>query len=438
MGMDKFSAALLQFLILFPAVASCYLTVKNRMKYSLVKTAVLCMAVILSYAFAGALISTLFSIDGNVLLLLFPVPFFFLYRRTVDVDLSCALSVYTGVCAIETFPVQFGYAFDAVLHPLSGAAALSTEASLFRFGLSLLMLAVFFYPATRHFQIAVHRLDFPTFWYSTVPLFLVFCMLNILAVPRSYSTLQAGRMRWIFPVFEAGMFAVLVAIYVFFYRTVIVILERSELKERTRLLEMQARRYQALQDHMRQTARMRHDFRHSVCLLASLAEKGDMDSVRAHLAEYEISLAEHTSVDYCENAALNALFGYYHEMADTAGIRTDWHIELPKPLPFLESDMAALFGNLMENAVAGCCTVSEKVRYFCLTTEVRHENRLYIVSTNSFDGKVKRGREGYLSTKRGGRGVGLASIAAVSEKYGGSAKASNSDTEFFVDVVLKI
>ena len=31
-----------------------------------------------------------------------------------------------------------------------------------------------------------------------------------------------------------------------------------------------------------------------------------------------------------------------------------------------------------------------------------------------------------------------AAIAAAAEKYGGSAQASNSGTEFYVDVVLKI
>lgn len=63
---------------------------------------------------------------------------------------------------------------------------------------------------------------------------------------------------------------------------------------------------------------------------------------------------------------------------------------------------------------------------------------LYVVSINSFDGKVKKGKDRYRSTKYGGTGIGLASISTVSEKYGGSVKASNSDTEFFVDMALNI
>lgn len=438
MDTRKFLSALLQFFILLPGAASCYLPAKNRMKASPAKTAALWIAVIVPYSVGAAALSTLFSIEVNAVLLLSLVLFFFLYRPTVDLDLSCALAIYVGVCAVETFPAQLAYAFDAWLHPSSGAAELSLEAALLRLGLSALLFAAFFYPATRHFPQAVDGLNFSRLWYSTVALSSVFLLLNLFAVPKSYNTLHAGRMQWIFPIFEAGTFAMLLAVYILFYWGVSVILEHARLQERTQLLEIQAHQYRTLQEHMRQTARLRHDFRHSVRLIASLAEKGDMDSIRAHLAEYEISLTKNTSACYCANNALNALFGYYHDLTAAAHIRTDWHIALPDPLPFPELDMAALFGNLMENAIAGCRTVPEELRYFCLTTEILHENRLYIVSTNSFDGQVRMGRDGYRSTRHGGSGIGLASISAVSDKYGGSAKISNSDSEFFVDIELKI
>ncbi len=60
------------------------------------------------------------------------------------------------------------------------------------------------------------------------------------------------------------------------------------------------------------------------------------------------------------------------------------------------------------------------------------------MTTNSFDGRVRKGKNGYYSTRHNGRGIGLMSIAAVAEKYGGSARFSNSGTEFFVDVVMKV
>ena len=438
MNTDKFISTLLQLLILLPGAASCYLPIKSRIKYSLAKTAALCLAVILPYSVAATFFCTLFSIDVNIVLFPSLVLFFFLYRRTVTLDLSCSLAIYVGVCAIETFPAQFAYSFDAWLHPSSGAANFSPEAALFQLGLSFLLFLSFIYPATQHFQWTVDRLNFPKIWYSTVALSSIFLILNIISVPLSYSTLYAGRMLWLFPLFEAVAFAALVVIYILFYRSAATILTHADMEKRTRLLEMQSHQYHTLQEHMRQTARLRHDFRHSVRLLATLAEKGDIDSILAHLTEYEISLTENSPINYCTNSALNALFGYYHEMAASAGIRTEWHIELPEPLPFSEPDMAALFGNILENAITGCQTLPEALRYFYLTTEIRNNNRLYVVSTNSFDGKVRKKADEYCSTNHNRNGIGLASISAVSEKYGGSAKFSNSNNEFFVDVALKI
>ncbi len=101
--------------------------------------------------------------------------------------------------------------------------------------------------------------------------------------------------------------------------------------------------------------------------------------------------------------------------------------------------MAALFGNIMENAIYACAALPEGQRYFSLTSEIRHGNSLYIVSTNSFDGKVLKSADGnYRSTKHGGQGTGLSSIAAAAEKYGGSSRFGSSGSEFYTDVVLKV
>ena len=135
-----------------------------------------------------------------------------------------------------------------------------------------------------------------------------------------------------------------------------VILEHAELKERTQLLEMQARQYRTLQEHMRQTARLRHDFRHSVRLLSSLAERGHRQHPDTSCGIRGQPCGKRT-LNYCASAALNALFSHYHEIAVSSGIETDWHIELPELSPANELDIVSLFGNLIENAIDGCLTV---------------------------------------------------------------------------------
>lgn len=436
--MTRLLSALPQFFILLPSAASCYYTMKNQMRHTKLKTTLLVMAVLLPYSFLGSCLCAILQVNVNTILLPSLILFFFLYHHTVTATLPKCLAVYVGVCAVQSFPAQFAYSFDAYLHPTSGAANFSVEAAFFQLGLSCLVASVFALPACRYFYRVIDCLDVPKIWYSTVALSSIFLIMNVVGIPKSYSTLHVGRISYLFPLLEIGALAVLTAIYLLFYRGTTVILEHATLKERTHLLEMQSRQYRALQEHIRQTARLRHDFRHSVRLLASLAEKNDISSIRAHLAGFESILAEDTPINYCANAALNALFGYYHEMAVSAGIDTDWHIELPESLPITELDMVSIFGNLMENAIDGCRTVTEDKRYFCLTAQIRHGNKLYIVSTNNFDGRVRKNRDGYRSTKHSGNGTGLPAIATAAEKYGGSTQISNNETEFFVDVVLKI
>lgn len=427
---------LLQFLILVPGALSCYLPVKNLMRFSEGKTLALCSSAAAIFSFAAASAVTVFDIEPNAIGMPILAVSFFLYRRTVRLDLPRSLAIYVGVCAIETFPVHFGTIVD--MYFKREAEGMTLQGCFALLGFSCLMLAAFVLPARKRFSRAVEELDMPKLWYSVTVISAVFLVFNTLASPASYDVVRDSRLRFLFPMLEACLLALLITVYVLFYGIVISNIERERLERRTQILEMQSHSFRELQEYMRQTARLRHDFKHSVHLLSTLAENGDLDSIRAHLSEYDRRLSENVSVNYCSNAALNALFGYYHEMADSENIRTDWKIELPEPLTISELDMAALFGNIMENAISACAALPEDERYFNLTAELRHGSTLYVVSTNSFDGNVSKGKDGYHSTKHSGRGTGLISIAAVAEKYGGSAQFSNSDKEFYADVLLKM
>lgn len=432
---DEWIGLFIQSLVLIPSAVSCYLPAKNQMKFTMRKTLALICAVIFPLAFAAASVSVVFEININLVILPAMIGMFFLYRRTVKFDLSRSLAVYIGVCAIQTFPSHFATIFD--MYVSNEAETLTVGASFVNLGLSCALTAAFVYPARNLFSKAVDEPGLSKIWFMTVPLSFVFLVFNIFAMPASYDVVRGSRLKYLYPAFEVFGLVVLISIYILFYRGAIILIEHAQSGKRLILMEMQARQFRELQEYVKQTGRLRHDFRQSVHLLAGLAENGDIESIRSYLSEYEQRLSENSSVNYCANAALNALFAYYHGIAETEEIKTDWHIELPEPLTVSELDMAALFGNLMENAITACSALPKERRYFNLTTEIR-ANELYIVSTNSFDGKTLKSGVEYRSTKRGGTGTGLMSIAAVAEKHGGSMRAYNSEGEFFVDVVMKI
>ncbi len=436
MQFNEWLSDFVQLLVLIPAAISCYLPTRNQLKYPMTRIILLCCAMLVPFALAGAAIAAVFHLETNIIMLPALSAFFFLYRLTVKFDLSRTLAVYVGVCAIQTFPAQFANIADTYLK--SEMAGFTLQAAFIQLGLSCLLTAVFVYPARNHFSKAVDEPGMSGIWYSTVALSSIFLIFNLLAIPIPYETARETGLQYLFPALELCGLALLIMIYVLFYRGAIIIIENAQLEKRSQLLEMQTHQFRELQEYLRRTRRLRHDFRQSVHLLSALAENGDLDSIRTHLSQYEQRLMENVSVNYCANTALNALFSYYHELAVSAGIKTDWKIELPDPLTVSELDMAALFGNLMENAIDACSALPADQRYFSLTSHIRHGNTLYVISTNSFDGQVRKYKDGYLSTKHNGRGTGLTSITAVAEKYNGTAQIHHDSRDFFVDVVMKI
>lgn len=438
MDLREWYSAVLQYLILLPSAVSCYLPAKNHLKYSVRKTAVLCLGLMVPYIFAAAWADKAFHLLPNDLFLPALPLLFLLYRRTVDLDLPRTLAVYVGVCALQTFPNHIANTFDVYFDSAAWETGFLTgRAILIQMGLACLM-AASACTVRRQIWWVIDHLDSVKIWYSTVAISGMFLILNVAAAPQSSEVYQAGQPFHLFLLLQICLLILLVCVYVLFYQGARLMLERAQLEQRTQLLEMQSHQYQALQEHMRQTARLRHDFRHSLRLLSTLAEQEDLAGVRSHLAEYERTLTEKAPAAYCANTVLNALFGYYEEMAASAQIKIDWRIQLPDPLTVSELDLASLFGNLLENGINGCQTLPDVKRRFSLTTELRQGSSLYIVSTNSFDGHVRKGKNGYYSTRHDGRGIGLVSIAAIVEKYNGSVRFSNSDTEFFVDVVLNV
>lgn len=437
MNIQEWLRALPLYLVLFPAAASCYLPMQNQMKHPPAKTAALCLMVLVPYTLAAAWVQVHWRLHSNMLVLPSLALFFLLYLRTVKADLPRALAVFVGVCAMQTFPAQLASALDIYRHPQTWSVEISPEAALLQLGMACLMLGLA-HLIRRQAVWMIDNLDFPRIWYSATALSAIFLACNVAASPNPAKAYYAGHPYRLFSILQVFSLALLVCACVLFYQGARLIFVRSQLEQRSQLLEMQTNQYLALQEYMHLTAQLRHDFRHSVRLLSTLAEQGNLAEIRSYLAEYEQNLSEHVTASYCANTTLNALLGYYHEMADAAGVETDWKVELPEPLTVSELDIANLFGNLIENGIRGCQTLPEGERYFSLTSEIRQGDSLYIVSTNSFDGRVIKGKNGYYSTKHRGRGIGLPSISVVAEKYGGTAQFSNSDKEFFVDVVIRI
>lgn len=226
------------------------------------------------------------------------------------------------------------------------------------------------------------------------------------------------------------------------YHTVIRLLNEYhrniELERRNHMLLLENLRYVTLRDRIEEARRAEHDLRHHVALMAAYLEDGEYDRLKTYLNGYRDSLPEDSPMVFCRNHAANLLLSYFARQAAGAGIDFAAHVDLPERLEIAESDFTVILGNLLENALQAC-TAQEGPKRQIVFRGKTMEHSLLITVDNTFEGTLKRDPDGaLLSTKKGGSGLGLASIRHIAARYGGMLRTECRDGMFCASVLLNL
>lgn len=208
------------------------------------------------------------------------------------------------------------------------------------------------------------------------------------------------------------------------------------MKEKNHILEMQENHFRSVQKYIKASEKSRHDFRRNMMTLAELYNRGKTEEVGKYLNRYVASLPKNEYVAFCGNKSLNALLNYYVHVAALNKIDSKLHVDIPDQLPVSDADMCSMVGNILENAVVACLSSDEKAIQLTIISE--NQLQLYIVVVNSFDGIVCRRDGKYLSTKPDGSGIGLVSVAAIAENYGGIAQFSHEGKRFYSNIAIPL
>ncbi|MEG0736969.1 MAG: ATP-binding protein, partial [Longicatena sp.] len=146
-----------------------------------------------------------------------------------------------------------------------------------------------------------------------------------------------------------------------------------------------------------------------------------------------------SNISFCDNIAVDSLLKYYYSLAKNKDISINIRLILPHTLPISDVDFCTILGNLLENAIEGCRTLSEEKRKLKLRIS-SHAGNLMLTIDNTFDGKLHLNNGEILSRKRGNekKGIGLSSVMAVAEKYDGFLRWDVKDGWFLVSVQMSI
>lgn len=219
--------------------------------------------------------------------------------------------------------------------------------------------------------------------------------------------------------------------------------ENAALKETARMTEqltsLQRRQYEGVAETAKTVNAQRHDLRHQLAVLKGYNSSGDAERLGAYLDELTANIPAPDEKRLCENFAVNAVALHYLTIAERDGIKTSVSLSVPvKTGRVQEIDLCVIVGNLLENAIEACKRQICGERFIELNSSVQSD-MLTITLDNSFDGNSAEKNGVFLSSKRGGRGVGLSSVQAVARKYGGDATFEAKGTVFqsFIYVDMK-
>ena len=246
---------------------------------------------------------------------------------------------------------------------------------------------------------------------------------------------------------ESGMFfvatlmtagGVFLTCYVFI-KTMRQAAEAAALKESARqaenLLNLQGEQYRMMMENYENTRFMRHDLRQHLSVLKAMSDDGNMNGIQKYLSDYFSTMPETGEESYCKNSAVDAIMRLYVKEARAISARVTVNIQLPAETGINDADLCVVFGNCLKNAVEACGRLPRGEGFITVKAQFDGD-MLGIAVDNSFDGEIRKDGDLFLSGKRDGAGIGIASVRAVARKYGGLAKFEAKDGVFQASVLL--
>lgn len=216
----------------------------------------------------------------------------------------------------------------------------------------------------------------------------------------------------------------------------IVVLARHErLEEQHRLAELQAVYYQGLRREQEGVKKIRHDLHNHLAAVQILLADGQGEAAGEYLAKLSRSPALMGSKEYCEHSTANALLNAKVSRMSEKGIAHELQVSLPADLDFPETELCALLGNALDNAIESAEQAPEKK----ISLRARRAaGMLMIKVVNTFRDQPQAKNNGFLTTKADTRrhGLGFASMQEIAARHGGICEATFDEETF--SLVLSI
>ena len=212
-------------------------------------------------------------------------------------------------------------------------------------------------------------------------------------------------------------------------------------KEIARLKAEQAelldRDYQNLNRLYSENARLFHDLHNHIELLYRHLAHGNISDAVQYLEELRGPVREMTRSVWTGDESVDYLIGNKAAAAKEQQISVEINVEFPRHTNIRSTDLTAILGNLLDNALEAAKSAKGELRLIRLT--VRRINDMLVIKVENGCDAAPVYRDGELLTTKtdgGLHGWGLKSVRAAAEKYDGAVETGYGENVFRVVVTL--
>lgn len=202
---------------------------------------------------------------------------------------------------------------------------------------------------------------------------------------------------------------------------------------------LESQHYSDLETTIEAIKDARHDMKHHLQVIQGLSQQQNYEELEQYLNEVANNLGDHFDIVLTPNATINALLSSKLYAARSENIQFEYRILDLNRLPDHHMDLCSILGNLLDNAIEACRRIPiADERYIDLLIENR-KHMLCITVENTFDGKLLRDGNQFLSRKNDvNHGRGLKNIQRLVKLHHGHIKIDLQSYRFIVKVFLPV
>lgn len=182
----------------------------------------------------------------------------------------------------------------------------------------------------------------------------------------------------------------------------------------------------------------RHDLRHHLQYVSNCIANDQKERAQSYIASVCGEIEAQQVWRWCENEAANLVLSSFAGRAKKTGVKMNVEGTLPAAFKVSDNDLCVLLSNSLENALHACQPLAEAGKTCTIELQFRFDekaDKFFLQMTNPCKEPVKF-EKGRPVSNRSGHGIGVQSICAIVEQYGGDCQFLVKEGQFVLRMFL--